>query len=49
MRDIQSVDTDGVEPLQSIRDETEEGVREATIGVGGIEGGVGEGGYCRSE
>lgn len=33
VRDIQSVDTEGVEPLQSIRDETEEGIREATIGV----------------
>lgn len=33
VRDIQSVDTEGVEPLQSIRDETEEGVKEATIGL----------------
>ena len=33
MRDIQSVDTEGVEPLQSIRDETEEGIKEATIGM----------------
>ena len=27
------MDTEGVEPLQSIRDETEEGIREATIGL----------------
>jgi hypothetical protein len=33
VRDVQSVNTDGVEPLRSIRDETEEGFREATIGV----------------
>jgi hypothetical protein len=33
VKDIQSVDTDGVEPLQSIRDETREGIREATIGL----------------
>lgn len=33
VRDIQSVDTDGVEPLQSIRDETEEGLKEITIGL----------------
>jgi Asp-tRNA(Asn)/Glu-tRNA(Gln) amidotransferase C subunit len=31
VRDVQSVDTEGVEPLQSIRDETEEGIKEATI------------------
>ncbi len=31
VRDIQSVNTDGVEPLMSIRDETEEGIKEATI------------------
>jgi hypothetical protein len=34
VRDIQSVDTQGVEPLRSIRDETEAGLEEATIGVG---------------
>lgn len=34
MRDIQSVDTEGIEPLQSIRDETTEGIEEATIGLG---------------
>ncbi|KAB5585359.1 hypothetical protein GE09DRAFT_23418 [Coniochaeta sp. 2T2.1] len=33
VRDIQSVDTKGVEPLRSIRDETEAGLEEATIGV----------------
>jgi hypothetical protein len=33
VRDIQSVNTEGVEPLQSIRDETEEGIEEATIGM----------------
>jgi Asp-tRNA(Asn)/Glu-tRNA(Gln) amidotransferase C subunit len=33
VRDIQNVNTEGVEPLQSIRDETEEGIREATIGI----------------
>ncbi|RFU26742.1 hypothetical protein B7463_g9600, partial [Scytalidium lignicola] len=31
VRDIQSVDTEGVEPLQSIRDESEEGIKEVTI------------------
>jgi len=31
VRDIQSVDTDGVEAFMSIRDETEEGIKEATI------------------
>lgn len=33
VRDIQAVDTRGVEPLRSIRDETEAGLKEATIGV----------------
>ncbi|KAH8811516.1 hypothetical protein F5884DRAFT_278413 [Xylogone sp. PMI_703] len=33
VRDIQSVDTEGVEPLQSIRDESEEGIKDATIGL----------------
>ncbi|TAQ89165.1 hypothetical protein B7494_g2546 [Chlorociboria aeruginascens] len=33
VRDIQGVDTDGVEPLRSIRDETEEGIKDATIGM----------------
>lgn len=31
VRDIQSVDTEGIEPLQSIRDETAEGMEEITI------------------
>lgn len=30
---IQRVDTSGLEPLQAIRDETEEGRKEATIGL----------------
>ncbi len=33
VRAIQSVRTDSVEPLRSIRDETEEGMKEATIGL----------------
>ena len=33
VRAIQEVNTDDVEPLQSIRDETEEGIAEATIGM----------------
>ncbi|KAI9049832.1 hypothetical protein LZ554_005982 [Drepanopeziza brunnea f. sp. 'monogermtubi'] len=33
VQDIQSVDTEGVEPLQSIRDETDAGVRDVTIGL----------------
>ncbi|KUJ13275.1 uncharacterized protein LY89DRAFT_651393 [Mollisia scopiformis] len=33
VRDIQKVNTDGVEPLRSIRDETEEGIKEITIGM----------------
>lgn len=33
VRDIQKVDTTGVEPLRSIRDETVEGRRESTIGL----------------
>ncbi|PMD22699.1 hypothetical protein NA56DRAFT_678803 [Hyaloscypha hepaticicola] len=33
VKDIQKVDTEGVEPLQSIRDETEEGVKDITIGM----------------
>ena len=33
VQDIQNVDTEGVEPLQSIRDETEEGIRDITIGM----------------
>jgi hypothetical protein len=32
VQNIQSVDTEGVDPLQSIRDETTQGVKEATIG-----------------
>ncbi|UNI20083.1 hypothetical protein JDV02_006209 [Purpureocillium takamizusanense] len=33
VRAVQRVDTAGVEPLRAIRDETEEGVREQTIGL----------------
>ena len=33
VRDIQSVDVSGFEPLRSIRDETGDGLKEATIGV----------------
>jgi Asp-tRNA(Asn)/Glu-tRNA(Gln) amidotransferase C subunit len=33
VRDVGRVDTDGVEPLQSIRDETTKAVRESTIGL----------------
>jgi len=38
VRDIQSVETEDVEPLQSIRDETEEGIQEATIGIDSLRG-----------
>jgi len=33
VRDIQKVDTEGVERLQSIRDETTEGIEDITIGM----------------
>lgn len=33
VRAIQSTDTTGVEPLVTIRDETEEGIKESTIGL----------------
>ncbi len=33
VRDIQSVDTAGFEPLRSIRDETEHGLQEQTVGL----------------
>jgi len=33
VKDIQKVDTEGIEPLQSIRDETEEGIKAITIGM----------------
>ena len=33
VRAIQRVPTEGVEPLRAIRDETEEGLRESTIGL----------------
>jgi Asp-tRNA(Asn)/Glu-tRNA(Gln) amidotransferase C subunit len=37
VKDIQKVDTEGVEPLQSIRDETEEGIKDITIGMKELE------------
>jgi len=37
LRDIQTVDTEGIEPLRSIRDETEGGIEEATIGLDTLE------------
>jgi len=37
VKEIQSVDTTGVEPLQAIRDETEQGVKENTIGLASLE------------
>lgn len=33
VRAIREVDTEGVEPLVALRDETEEGVKEGTIGL----------------
>lgn len=36
------MDTEGVEPLQSIRDETEEGIRDATIGLEDLKGALKE-------
>jgi Asp-tRNA(Asn)/Glu-tRNA(Gln) amidotransferase C subunit len=33
VKDIQKVDTEDVEPLQRIRDETEEGIKDITIGM----------------
>jgi len=33
VKEIQSVDTTGVEPLVALRDETEEGIKEITIGL----------------
>ena len=38
VRNIQAVDTAGVEPLRSIRDETRVGLQEATIGLADLEG-----------
>jgi hypothetical protein len=42
VRDIQSVDTEGIEPLQSIRDETADGIKEATIGLENVRGALRE-------
>ncbi|KAK1639752.1 hypothetical protein BDP81DRAFT_391816 [Colletotrichum phormii] len=42
VRDVQSVDTTGVEPLRSLRDETTEGVTEATIGLQELQNALGK-------
>ncbi|KAK1459358.1 hypothetical protein CMEL01_02357 [Colletotrichum melonis] len=42
VRDVQSVDTTGVEPLRSLRDETTEGVAEATIGLQELQNALGK-------
>ncbi|OHE97650.1 hypothetical protein CORC01_07065 [Colletotrichum orchidophilum] len=42
VRDVQSVDTTGVEPLRSLRDETTEGVAEATIGLQELQDALGK-------
>ncbi|PVH83746.1 hypothetical protein DL98DRAFT_569486 [Cadophora sp. DSE1049] len=42
VQDIQNVDTEGVEPLQSIRDETEEGIKDITIGLGSLREALGK-------
>ncbi|KAK1972139.1 hypothetical protein LY78DRAFT_462220 [Colletotrichum sublineola] len=42
VRDVQSVDTTGVEPLRSLRDETGEGVAEAAIGLRELQDALGK-------
>ncbi|KAK2022035.1 hypothetical protein LX32DRAFT_214598 [Colletotrichum zoysiae] len=42
VRDVQSVDTTGVEPLRSLRDETTEGVAEAAIGLQDLQDALGK-------
>ncbi|EFQ30077.1 hypothetical protein CGRA01v4_01023 [Colletotrichum graminicola] len=42
VRDVQSVDTTGVEPLRSLRDETTEGVAEAAIGLQELQDALGK-------
>jgi hypothetical protein len=42
VRDIQRVDTSGVEPLSAIRDDTEEGLGEITIDVARLRGALQE-------
>ncbi len=42
VRAIQEVDTDGVEPLVALRDETEEGEKEGTIGLEEMRGELGK-------
>ncbi|KAK6080451.1 DUF726 domain protein [Seiridium cupressi] len=41
VRNIQSIDTTGVEPLVSIRDETSQGVQEQTIGLDALQEALG--------
>lgn len=41
VKEIQSVDTSGVAPLRSIRDETEIGQRKATVGLEDVESTLG--------
>ncbi len=42
VRAIQEVDTEGVEPLIALRDETEEGEKEGTIGLEEMRGELGK-------
>lgn len=42
VRDVQSVDTAGVEPLQAIRDETAAGIQERTIGLDSLKDALAE-------
>lgn len=42
VRAIQEVDTEGVEPLVALRDETEEGLKEGTIGLEEMRGELGK-------
>ncbi|CZT06680.1 related to a-agglutinin core protein AGA1 [Rhynchosporium graminicola] len=42
LKNIQDVNTDGVEPLQSLRDETEEGIKNITIGLETLKDALGE-------
>ncbi|KAH7357009.1 hypothetical protein BKA65DRAFT_495945 [Rhexocercosporidium sp. MPI-PUGE-AT-0058] len=42
VQNIQNVDTEGVEPLQSIRDETDEGIKDITIGLEALKEALGK-------
>ncbi|KAK1994024.1 hypothetical protein LX36DRAFT_226999 [Colletotrichum falcatum] len=42
VRDVQSVDTTGVEPLRSLRDETTQGVAEAAVGLQDLQDALGK-------